>query len=116
MPLPEAKAKKGERKADAIRRGGELLGEKNEPGRPEKIERPGDRAGDEERGERALGNAGGAGCYPFQIFTSLKYLIAPGWCGRLGCTLPASVSSKRLKFGCPAASAFLFSRIAFTNW
>jgi len=54
MSFSEPEAKKGKSKADAERRGGELLGEQDQPGRPEQIQRPGDRAGDEQRGERRL--------------------------------------------------------------
>jgi hypothetical protein len=113
MGLSEAEAKEREREADAERGGGELLGEQDQPDWPEQVERPGDRAGNENCGERALR---GALRYPFQMPTSLKYLIAPGWCGRLGCALPACVSSNWLKFGWPATSPFLFSRIALANW
>jgi hypothetical protein len=51
----ESKAKKGERQADAVSAGGELLREQYQPDGPEKIQRPGDRAGDQERGQRCLG-------------------------------------------------------------
>jgi len=46
MLFPEAKAQEGEREADAVRAGGELLGKKDEPERPEEIQRPGDGACD----------------------------------------------------------------------
>jgi hypothetical protein len=46
VDFPEAKADEGEREADAVGGGGELLGEEDEPDRPEKIQRPGDRACD----------------------------------------------------------------------
>ena len=49
---PEAQER--ERQADAEGRGGELLGEKHQPDRPEEIQRPGDRASDEECRKRAL--------------------------------------------------------------
>src|SRR5436309_2883734 len=63
----EAELQVGEREADAVAGGDELLGEKHEADPPEEIQRPGDRAGDEERGQRALR-------YPRQIPASLKYL------------------------------------------
>src|SRR6185503_8363453 len=114
VPLPEPEAQKREREADAIGPGRELLVEQHQPERPEEVERPRYGTCDEQRGKRAFGGTQRFS-YPFQMPASLKYLIAPGWCGRLGCALPASASSKRLKFGWPAASSFLFSRIALMN-
>jgi hypothetical protein len=45
---PEAQER--EREADAIGGAGELLGEEDQPDRPEEIQRPADRAGDEDCG------------------------------------------------------------------
>jgi len=59
MSFSEPEAKKGKSKADAERRGGELLGEQHQAERPEKIQRPGDRTGDENRGQEALRDARG---------------------------------------------------------
>ena len=50
----ESESQKSEREADAEGRGRELLGEQHQPDRPEQIQRPGDRAGDEDCGQRAL--------------------------------------------------------------
>jgi hypothetical protein len=52
--LVEAKPEKREGESDAVRGGGELLGEKDQPDRPEEIQRPADRACDEESRESAL--------------------------------------------------------------
>jgi hypothetical protein len=71
MDLMEAEAKKGEREADAIAGGDELLGEEDCAERAEQIQRPRDRPCDEQGCEAALR-------YPFQIPASLKYWMAPG--------------------------------------
>jgi hypothetical protein len=52
--LPETKAEEGEGEADGVRRGRELLGEENQPDRAEQVERPGNRAADENGGQDAL--------------------------------------------------------------
>jgi hypothetical protein len=75
--LLEPKPQKRQREPDAVRSGGELLGEEDQPDRPEEIQRPGDRTGDEDYCEKALRGTR-AFPYPFQILTSLKYLMAPG--------------------------------------
>ena len=51
--MPEAEKREGE--ADRIRRGRELLGEEDQPDRAEKVERPADRAADQDGGQDPLG-------------------------------------------------------------
>jgi hypothetical protein len=48
MSFSESEAKKGEREADAERRSGELLGEKDEPDLAEQVEGPPDRPRDQQ--------------------------------------------------------------------
>jgi hypothetical protein len=55
VDLAEAEAEKGEREADRVRGGGELLGEEDQPDRAEQVERPADRAADEDGGQNPLG-------------------------------------------------------------
>jgi hypothetical protein len=45
----EPKSEKGQREADAVARGDELLGEEDDADLPEKIQRPEDRPCDQER-------------------------------------------------------------------
>jgi hypothetical protein len=54
MDLVETEAKKGEREADAVAGGDELLGEEDDADRAEQVERPGDRPRDQQGGKRAL--------------------------------------------------------------
>jgi hypothetical protein len=54
VDLREAEAKEGERQADRVRRRGELLGEQDQPDRPEQVQRPGDRPRDQQGRERRL--------------------------------------------------------------
>jgi hypothetical protein len=54
MRLANAKAQEREREADAVATGDELLGEQDDAGRAEEIQRPGDGPRDEQGGERAL--------------------------------------------------------------
>jgi hypothetical protein len=49
-----SEAQEGKRQPYAEAAGCELLGEQHQPDRPEKIQRPGDRASDEERRQRTL--------------------------------------------------------------
>jgi hypothetical protein len=42
VDLPRAETKEGEREADRVRRGGELLREQHQPDLAEKVERPAD--------------------------------------------------------------------------
>jgi hypothetical protein len=51
--MPEPEKREGE--ADRIRGGRELLGEKDQPDRAEKVERPADRSADEDGGQDSLG-------------------------------------------------------------
>ena len=54
MDLLEAEAKKGERKADAVTTGDELLGEQDYADRAEQIQRPRNRPCDEQGRKGAL--------------------------------------------------------------
>ena len=54
MDLANAKAQKGQREADAVTTGDELLGEQDYADRTEQVQRPRDRPCDEQGGERAL--------------------------------------------------------------
>ena len=54
MGLANAKAQERQREADAVATGNELLGEQDDADRAEQIQRPGDRPGDEQGGQRAL--------------------------------------------------------------
>jgi hypothetical protein len=54
MGLVDAKAQKGQRKADAVTTGDELLGEKDYADRAEQVQRPRDRPRDQQGGKRAL--------------------------------------------------------------
>jgi hypothetical protein len=55
VTLAEPEAQERQCQADAVRGAGELLGEEDQPDRPEQIQRPADRACDEDCGEEALG-------------------------------------------------------------
>ena len=54
MGFSEPEAKEREREPDRVRRGGELLREQHQPDRAEQVERPGDRAADENGGQDPL--------------------------------------------------------------
>jgi hypothetical protein len=54
MDLTEAEAKKGEREADAVAGGDELLGEQDYADRAEQVQRPGDGPRDQQGCEAAL--------------------------------------------------------------
>jgi hypothetical protein len=58
VDLAEAEAEERQREADRVRGGGELLGEEDQPDRAEQVERPGDRAADEDGGQSALRDRG----------------------------------------------------------
>jgi hypothetical protein len=64
MDFLEPEAQEGEGEADRVRGGRELLGEKDQPDLAEQVERPADRAADQDGGKDAL-------CYPPQMPTSL---------------------------------------------
>jgi hypothetical protein len=55
MNFFKSKTKKREREANRIGRSGELLGEKDQSDRTEQVERPTDRAADEDGGQDPLG-------------------------------------------------------------
>jgi hypothetical protein len=54
MRLANAKAQERQREADAVATGDELLGEQDDAGRAEQVQRPGDRPRDQQGGERPL--------------------------------------------------------------
>jgi hypothetical protein len=54
MDLANAKAQEGQRKADAVATGDELLGEQDDADRAEQVQRPGDGPRDQQGGKRAL--------------------------------------------------------------
>ena len=52
--LLNAEAQKGQREADAVTTGDELLGEQDDADRAEQVQRPGDGSRDQQGGEAAL--------------------------------------------------------------